>query len=337
MSFELKPISEQQFDAFYESYEREKTFLQTSKYGTYRKKLGEETFLMGLFEDEELVGIALIQKIPAKRGVHLHIPHFINEQLTENNEQLLGHFLEAYIEMGKREQCDFVRIAPLIPIFSPLTTFQSSGFRPAPVHLVNPEKTWVLDLNASEEELLKNMRKSTRYEINRIEKVGIAVRMGNSREDLDIFWRLHEETVKRQGFVPFSRRSTEIELETWGEDCQIFSAAVEGEYLSSSVILFDSHAAYYHQGASSYSKLPVAHATLWAAILEAKKRGCTEFNFWGVCGEEQTKHPWYGLSRFKRGFGGVEKNFLHAQDYPLTKKYWVNWGVEKWRKWRRGY
>lgn len=378
MSFLLKQIPAEQFDAFYEAYEGEKTFLQTSKYAEYRKHLGEGIFLYGLFVREELVGIALIQKISAKRGVFLHVPHGpiirsesqIREDYTdytdykfERCEEIMKDFLSEYVELGKREKCDFVRVAPLFSLPSlggdgrpvqiveggrsvgVLSTeevdaqkiFLEQSFRPAPVHLVNPEKTWVLDLQQSEEELLKNMRKSTRYEVRRIEKMGIKVCMGNRIEDLDIFWALHEETVKRQKFVPFTRKSTEKELEIWGKDCQVFSAEVEGKYLSSSVILFDSHAAYYHQGASVYSKLPAAHATLWWAILEAKKRGCKEFNFWGICGEDQNKHPWYGLSRFKRGFGGMEKNFLHVQDYPLTWRYWISWVVEKWRKWTRGY
>ncbi len=190
--------------------------------------------------------------------------------------------------------------------------------------MVNPEKTWILDITPDEEALLAQMKKSTRYEVRQIEKKGLTVKQGNSAEDLDIFWELHRETVARQKFVPFPKKNTEIEIQTFSEDCQIFSTKVENDYLSSSVILFDDQSAYYHQGASQYSKLPVAHATIWAAIKEAKKRGCQTFNFWGIVDDEAKKHPWYGLSRFKRGFGGEEHNYLHCQDYPLTWKYTLN-------------
>ncbi len=362
MAFSWDLISTSEFDKFYNQYEGEKTFLQTSKYAQFREKMGEKVFLFGVKEDEKIIGTCLIQKISAKRGTFLHVPHgpLLNAEGGMMNAELMKWFLKKYVKFGKNEKCDFARISPIIQRnknsdFSPLDSrgdaegrgdvnklpkpdiFKKTGFRPAPVHLVNPEKTWTLDITKDEESILAQMRKSTRYEVRRIEKVGITTKMGNAPEDFEIFWDLHSETVKRQKFVPFSKESTEIEIEVFGDDCQIFSAAVENQYQSSSVILFDHHAAYYHQGASVYSKLPVAHATIWAAILEAQKRGCTEFNFWGVCGEEEKAHPWYGLSRFKRGFGGEERNYLHAQDYPLTKKYWLNFAIEKYRKWKRNY
>ncbi|NJP03885.1 peptidoglycan bridge formation glycyltransferase FemA/FemB family protein, partial [Candidatus Gracilibacteria bacterium] len=214
--------------------------------------------------------------------------------------------------------------------------FKNNKYRTAPLH-INPDRTWILDLSQGEDEILAHMKKSTRYEVRRIEKSGITVKQGNTPEDLDIFWQLHLETVSRQGFTPFSKKSTETELQIFGEDAQIFSAQIDNKFYSSSIILFDKKSGYYHQGSSIYSKAPVAHATLWEAIKEAKRRGCTEFNFWGVSPEENKKHPWTGLSRFKRGFGGEEKKFVSAQDFPITKKYWLNFAIERYRKRKRNY
>lgn len=337
MRFET--IGSEVFDDFVRSYEGERTFLQGVKYGSFRKEMGEGIFLKGIFDGDRLIGVGLIQKIEARRGTYLHVPHgplLVGTIGEKNWNQLAVFFLESYIDLGKEVGADFVRMAPLWGEKEDFV-FSEQKFRSAPVHLVNPEKTWVLDITPSEEDLLKQMKKSTRYEVRRIEKMGIEVKMGNGKKDLDCFWELHEETVARQGFVPFSRESTEKELKVYGDDCQIFTAFVEGKPMSSSVILFDDRAGYYHQGASRYSKLPVAHATLWEAIKEGKSRGCREFNFWGVCDVEQKKHPWWGLSRFKRGFGGEERNFIHCQDFPLTGKYWLSWGVEKYRRWKRGY
>lgn len=332
MSFSLREITAEQLDDFYQKFEGEKTFLQTSKYGDFREKLGEKNFRYGIFEGEKIIGAVQFQRIPARRGIHLHIPH----GPLLGNMKALSFFLGEYKRIGKEEGCDFVRISPLFPE-DKKDVFTEENFRDAAVHLVNPERTWVLDLTHNEEEILANMRKSTRYEVRRIEKCGIKVSMGNSQKELDIFWNLHTETVKRQHFIPFARKTTETELEIFGNDVQIFNAEIEQKMCSSSIIIFDSHAGYYHQGASTYSKLPASHATLWAAIQEAKKRGCQEFNFWGVCEEEAKSHPWYGLSKFKRGFGGEERVFLHAQDFPLTKKYWLNCIIEKYRKWKRHY
>ena len=53
--------------------------------------------------------------------------------------------------------------------------FSQENFCPAPVHLVNPEQTLLLNLQQTEEEILAQMKKSTRYEVRRIEKLGIKV------------------------------------------------------------------------------------------------------------------------------------------------------------------
>lgn len=335
MTYSLQSISEKDFQSFYDTYAGEKTFLQSVQYGAFRDALGEQNFRYGIFEGKNQVGGVQFQKINAKRGVHLHCPHgpLI---IQTHQKKAFEFFLAEYAGMGKTQNCDFVRVSPLMGDESE-KCFASEKFKPAPVHLVNPELTWVLDITQSEDEILKQMKKSTRYEVRRIGKSGIEVRQGNGKEDLDIFWDLHMETVRRHGFVPFARHTTEKELKIFGKNVQIFSAFIDKDFYSSSIILFDEKSAYYHQGASLPHKLPFSYATLWSAILEAKKRGCKEFNFWGVCEANQKSHPWYGLSKFKRGFGGEERRFIHVHDFPLTSKYWVNWAVEKYRKWKRGY
>lgn len=333
--FSIQLINKDISQKFFDNFQGDKTFLQNVKYATLREKLKDEVLYYGFFANKNLVGIANIFFIQAKRGTFLHLPHgpLIN---SEYEIKGMKFFLEEYKKIGKTKKCDFVRIAPLLPI-EKKSQIQEADFKPAPYFQTNPVQTIVLDLTKPEEEILAQMKKSTRYEIRRIEKSGIKTKMGNSQEDLNIFWQLHLETVSRQGFVPFSKKSTELEMQIFDQDCQIFSASIDDQYLASSVILFDQHSGYYHQGASIKHKMPVSYATLWSAILESKKRGCTEFNFWGVCAENEINHPWSGLSTFKRKFGGTERKYVHAQDFPLTKKYLLNFAVEKYRKWKRKY
>ncbi len=336
MNYTIKIVDKADFDRFYKAFKGRKTFLQSVAYGQFREALGETIFYIGIFSDQKLVGISLLQKVTTRLKTFLHIPHgpLIMEEL--DTDKVWKSFLDFYKHFGKERGVDFLRISPLLsPDKKPL--FCQKGFVDAPVHLVNPEKNWILDITEDLEVILSNMKKSTRYEVRQIDKKGLTVKQGNAEEDLDIFWKLHLETVKRQKFTPFPKANTAKEMAIFGDDCQIFSTMVKDDYYSASIIIFDDTAAYYHQGASRYSKLPVAHATIWAAIKEAKKRGCRYFNFWGVVSDTDKKHPWYGLSRFKRGFGGYEENYLHCQDYPLTFKYRISAFIEKYRKWKRGY
>lgn len=336
--YDIKSISPQTQKEFYQRFKEEKTFLQQSQYGDFRSKTGEKILRYGIYKQNQLTGAFQIQKITSCFKSYLHIPHGpLIDKAVSTNQNFWDYLLPWYITLGKKEKVDLIRISPLI---SPNTkiNFKTHGFKDAPVHLINPEKTWVLDIQKPIEDLLANMKKSTRYEIKKGNKGCLKIQIGNSHKDLDIFWNLHQATVQRQGFTPFPIKQTELQLKCFGDNIQIISVSDnDSNWLSSSIIIFDDQSAYYHQGASVYSKLPASHQSLYQAILEAQKRGCISFNFWGVCDENATKHPWYGLSKFKRGFGGYEQNYLHVQDYTLTIKGYLNQYIELYRKWKKNY
>jgi lipid II:glycine glycyltransferase (peptidoglycan interpeptide bridge formation enzyme) len=353
MKFTL--ISRDRYRAYWECFTKkfpgEYTFLQSPLFGDFREKLGEKVMYVGVEDGEgDLVMANLVQVIQSGWKKWLHVPHMN----VGSDKKAVKFFLEGLKNLGEDLKCDLVRISPLVEKNPPQPclsgggppfhkgeaigkVFEVLGFRDAAVHLVNPEKTWVLDITQSEEEILTGMDKKHRSDLKRGIKKGATIAQGNDKKNLDIFWDLHTETVKRQGFVPFSQKSTEIELEVFGKNVVIFNGSVEGQYFSSAIMLFDRDQAYYHQGASVSSKIPVSNVVLWEALCEAKKRGCKIFNFWGVSDKNNPKHPWSGLSRFKRKFGGREIDYLHCQDFPLTWKYYLNFCLEKWRRWRRGY
>lgn len=358
-----REIETEQYQTFIDNFEGEQTFVQSFNYGQFRQSIGEKVFYVGIFSVNQLVAVALIQKITSKIKTFLHCPHgplflplqntghpeFISgsqknaatttsESIVSTNE-LYKFFLKQYHVFGRSQNCDFVRINPLLADTEEnKEIFRSTRYRPSSIHMVNPEHTWILDIDRPAESILADMKKKRRAEARSAEKFGAETVMGNGKNDLDIFWELHQETVSRQGFVPFPRSNTEQELQIFGKNAQIFSTKIDNKFYSSALILFDKKSAYYHQGSSIYHTAPVARINLWAAILEAQKRGCTEFNFWGVVEDTQTKHPWYGLSQFKKGFGGGAKKYLHCQDRIINcQKYWLNYGIETWRRWKKGY
>jgi lipid II:glycine glycyltransferase (peptidoglycan interpeptide bridge formation enzyme) len=59
----------------------------------------------------------------------------------------------------------------------------------------------------------------------------------------------------------------------------------------------------------------------WSAILEAKRVGATEYDFWGIADSEDPTHPWAGITRFKRGFGGSMVQYIGAYDI-IYKPTW---------------
>jgi len=345
----------------------EKTFLNSWNWGEFQKKLGHKIWRLGILNDNEsvrgltphtLVAVALVVRVKAKRGTFLFVPHgpnikVQNSKCKAQNDNLkfkiniLNSLLDKLKEIAKEEKASFIRFSPIWERNEEnKKVFESLGFREAPIH-IHPEVTWVLDVTSPEEEILMNMRKNTRYEIRKGLKINrLEIVRSEKEKDIEIFNTLYKKTAGRHDFVPFSFDYLKKEYESFSRDKAILTlhAKYKGELLSSAIIVFWQKMAFYHHGASilKYPKIPSSHLLQWEAIKTAKKRGCELYNFWGVAdvSEEELKkkkHPWAGLSIFKRGFGGHKKEYVKTQDLVLSQKYWLNYIVETVRRHRRHY
>ena len=73
--------------------------------------------------------------------------------------------------MGQGRGGGFIRVAPLLERNNENSAlFKKFGFIIAPMHASAYEATWKLDITPSEEDLLKGMRKTTRYLIRQAQK-----------------------------------------------------------------------------------------------------------------------------------------------------------------------
>ena len=312
----------------------EKTFLQSWNWGEFQKMMGNKIWRLGIFENSKLVNLILTIEIEAKRGTFLFIPHLVSGKYL----QVLVNHLKA---LSREEKADFIRISPILERNEEnIKIFKELGFRDAPIHM-HPEVTWELDIKKPEEELIAQMRKTTRYLIRQAQKNSdIRIEQSLELRDIEKFNQLYQETVDRHHFVPFSLEYLKNEFLAFRDDNQvlIFLGKYKGDLISSGIFIFWQNIAFYHQGASSlrYPKIPVSYLLLWEAIREAKNRSCQKFNFWGIAPENLKNHPWAGLTLFKIGFSGYKKEYVKTQDFPLSKKYWLTYIFEKLRKTKRG-
>lgn len=322
----------------------EKTFLDSWNWGEFQEKMGNKIWRLGIFENNELVSVALVVKTMAKRGTFLLVPHgpVTKYEIGSMKYEVLKVLSEELKKIAKEEKVDFIRISPIWERNEEnIKSFKNLGFKKAPIH-VHPEASWKLDLRISEEELLTQMRKTTRYLIRQAEKnKEIEIFESQRMEDIDIFDKLQQEVVKKQHFIPFSVEYLKNEFLAFQSNNQIsiFFGKYKGEIITSAFVLFWSKIGFYHHAAllPQYHKIPVAYALMWKAIKEAKKRGCILFDFWGyVNPKTEPKHPWAGPTLFKMGFGGKPYEYVKTQDFPLSKKYYLTYLFEKLRKTRRG-
>lgn len=321
------------------------SFLQSWNWGEFNHADGEKIWRLAAGEHEgKTEAVALVILVTARRGKFLFVPHgpvFKSRASATVKKTALEALVLKIKKLAKKEKADFIRISPILEdSYEHRQLFRALDFQDAPIHMMHPEKTWLLDIQKDEETLLKEMKKNHRNLIRRAAKDGVEITSGTNESFLQAFYKIHMETVERHKFVPFSYAYIQKEIAAFAPDEQvkIFLAYYQKEVISAAIVVCDGHEAYYHHGASSsrHARVPSSYLVLWEAIRWAKTQGANIFNFYGIV-DDNPKHPWFGLSRFKKGFGGYEKNLVHCQDLPLNKKYLITQAVEKIRKIKRGY
>ena len=183
--------------------------------------------------------------------------------------------------------------------------------------------TFQLDISKGEEELLKKMHQKTRYNIRVAEKKGVQIIEDNSEAGFEEYWKLTEETTKRQKFFAHTKNYhhkmwQKMIVEGTG---QLLKAVYEGKVLTAWVLFELGGVLYYPYGASSNEKREVMASNLmmWEAIKMGKKLGCKTFDMWGSLGPvPDEKDPWYGFHRFKQGYGGELVEFVGTYDLVIN-------------------
>lgn len=313
----------------------EANFLQSWYWGEFHGSLGKTIFRTGFYDDKTLVGVMLSVVEPAKRGRYLTVPG--GPIIDWDKKNLHGVFVSEIKRIAKDEKCIFARVRPqLLENESSLKMFRSLGFVPSPTHL-HAQLTTQLDITKPEEELMANMRKATRYEIRKGEKIGIKITTSQDEKLIKEFYDLQIETSKRQGFVPFSYEFLKNQFEVFAKNnlALLYRAEFGKKVLAEAFIIFYNNEAVYHYGASTDEgrNYPGAYLIQWEAIREAKKRNIKRYNFWGVSPPESKNHRFAGLSLFKRGFGGEDVSYLPAHDLVINKpRYILNSFIETMRE-----
>lgn len=313
----------------------EANFLQSFAWGTFHERMGKKVCRLQVFHGEETVAQVSMVIESAKRGTYMAIA---GGPLVDWKNDSLVQLVFAQIRVKALEEgCLFIRFRPqAISDHVTAELLKSLQAVVAPMHLT-ADLTLQLDLSLSDDQLLAAMRKNTRSAIKRARSLGITTTISNNREDIRQFYEEEKKVAQRQGFIPFSFDFLDTQFAVFLESnsvALIHSYSDQKKLLASAFVLFYNGEAVYHYGISTEENatLPGSYACQWQAIQEAKRRGCTRYNFWGIAPKEETTHRFAGVSLFKRGFGGFEVPYVVAHDIPLTQKYWVTYLFEYLRK-----
>jgi len=323
----------------------QKSFLSSWAWGEFQAGSGHAIKRLGMVENSALIAVCLAVKIKAKRGTYIliqHGPNIIDEALNDK-AKILEEFIFGLKEWAKKEGAAFIRIAPLLARNDEnLLILRNLGFRTAPMHANAYEATWKLDITPSEDDLLKAMRKTTRYLIRAaLKNSDITVEKSEKCQEVETYAELNSAVARRQKFVAFKKEYIKQEFDTFAAAGQVswFIGRYKGRPAAASLVVFWSGVGFYHQAASlgEFAKYSIPYLLQWEAIKEAKRRGCKLYDFWGYTDPKANpKHPWAGPTLFKMGFGGQAYEYIKTQDLPLSWKYWPTFIFESIRKLKRG-
>lgn len=316
----------------------EANFLQSPLWAETNRLVGHK-LAVRTFDGEALM-LGIIKD--ARRGRYLEIPG--GPLLDWHDQKTLQSVFAEITKIAKQEKCVFVRFRPQLENTSDnqklLVPLQKSfDLRPAPMHL-HAQNTVILDLNKTEDELLMDMRRQTRYEVRRSAKLGLQVTEDASEAMFKEFHAVQTETAKRQGFIPPSQKELLAERTAFSPDHLKLYKVVDSEnhpVAYGLILIFGAEAEYFEAASTDLNrKLPGSTALLWQAIKDLKAQGIQRFNLWGIAPPGVEHHRYSGVTTFKTGFGGRVVEFIPAQDIVINKlRYKLDELVETARKKKR--
>jgi len=291
------------------------SFLQSWEWGEFQKSVGRKTFYLKGDGWQTLV----VKHVLPLRKSYLYCPR--GPVILSGTKDLsrMRDFLNEITKLAKKEKAIFVRVEPTGDIEE--DDLRKLGFIKAQKD-VQPKKTLILDLNLNEDELLGRMHEKTRYNIGLAQRKGVSVRKAEYNEkDFEEFWNLLNQTVQRQKIAIFEKEYYRKQLQNSSDKFKnlIFIAQYQGKIIAANLVnVFGNTMTYTHGGSDNqYRALMAPHLLQWEQIREAKNRACKAYDFWGI-----DEINWPGITRFKKGFGGQEVQYIGTFDLILKQAWY---------------
>lgn len=303
----------------YVSRLNEANFLQSWDFYEFHKARGKKIVRRLVYKGSKVVGAYAGVVETARRGRYMAIAG--GPLIDFSDGEMVSSVFSDIKEQGKVLGCVFVRVRPQEVLSDNiLQVLSNQGLKKAPMYL-SVEFAGVLDLNKSEEEILAGASQGFRRKLRKAAKLDIEITADTSDDSIKEFCRLEKLHAERQKYVAFSSDFLKKQFEAFreGGEVLIYTAKFEGKTLAQNFMIFYGPEASYHYGVSSelgtkYSAAPLLHM---AAMEEARKRGCTRYNLWGIVEPDEKSHRFYGVSEFKRSFGCEELRYTPAHDMVL--------------------
>ena len=181
----------------------------------------------------------------------------------------------------------------------------------------------VVDLTGTPEEILTRMKPKTRYNIALAARRGVEVHTASAAA-LPDFYDLYLQTARRNGFAPCGDRhfSSLFQVPGGGRspaELSFHLAVAEGEIIAGTIVAGAGRTATFLFGASGnrFRNRMGSCAVHWHAMLAARAAGYENYDMGAIAPYPDEGHPFFGMYRFKTGFGGRMVHRVGTWDYVL--------------------
>ena len=293
-------------------------FMQGLDWAKVKRKQGLSSMHLGIFEGDRLIGGAIFYSSNKRNGAGILVAPegpvlpWENQELSTQSLGLLIDEIQARaVELGIMSLRIEPRLSP--PVIPALREFGR-----APVDLV-PRETLYIDLSLSEDMLLAGMKPKGRYNIKVSERSNVEIVEDKTANSINRFHAVLREASNRDQFEvessSFFEQIAEVLIPAGG--AKLLFAVHEDVTLGGLLLItYGKRATYLYGGVTNQKRnLMGGYALQWAAMKEAKKAGCTTYDFYGFDPFRSPEHRYARFSQFKSQFGGTVQRFIGAHDY----------------------
>lgn len=244
---------------------------------------------------------------------------------------LIDFLLDHFLEYSRSSKADYLRISLWLPksikgrtTGYPVLFHEKLSSRKFVVAENGPHTYWI-DLSKSEDVLLGNMKRQTRYDVKKGLKSEIRTIQyeTSDKETIEQFWSLYKQVAETKKFNRYTEDKFKNEIITLLDSgvAVIFVEEYKGKIINFSLASNFGVASYMHGAIDMKYKEyedcpPPGHLAQWEMITGMKARGASLYDM-GFCPGPvpQKEHPSYNIWRFKYGFGGD-----HVEFFPVYER-----------------
>ncbi len=289
--------------------------LQSWEWGEIKEQTGWEAIRLAITSGSDIVAGAqiLLRNLPLGLGRLAYVPK--GPILDWHDPFLRDEMLASLRQLAIDRDVISLKIEPEA-IDGPLTgKIRALGLAPStPVQL---RSTILVDLTATEEDMLARQKQKTRYNIRLAGKKGVTVSEAGANE-LDEWYDMHAATAARDGFVIHSLDYYRLVLDVMRPRGMgtLLLARHDDDLLAGIVVFAFGQKAQYMYGASSNTKrnLMAPYLVQWEGMVWAKARGASIYDLWGIPDRLEEDEDLWGVYRHKRGYGGEIVRYVGAFD-----------------------